>query len=40
VSDTSGGLTDFQREVARLFFDLPQSAGFLLAGGAALIARS
>ena len=34
-----GGLTDFQREVARLFFDLPQSAGFLLAGGAALIAQ-
>ena len=33
------GLTDFQREVARLFFDLPQSAGFLLAGGAALIAQ-
>jgi hypothetical protein len=33
------GLTDFQREVACLFFDLPQSTGFLLAGGAALIAQ-
>jgi hypothetical protein len=39
VSDAAGGLTDFQLEVARLFFDLPQSAGFLLAGGAALIAQ-
>lgn len=33
------GLTEFQGEVARLFFELPQSAGFLLAGGAALIAQ-
>ncbi len=39
MSGNPGGLTDFQREVARLFFDLPQSAGFLLAGGAALIAQ-
>jgi hypothetical protein len=33
------GLTPFQIEVARLFFDLPASAGFLLAGGAALVAQ-
>jgi hypothetical protein len=33
------GLTDFQIEVARLFFALPASAGFLLAGGAALLAQ-
>jgi hypothetical protein len=26
------GLTQFQLELARLFFDLPTSAGFLLAG--------
>jgi hypothetical protein len=32
-------LTDFQFEVARLFFSLPASHGFLLAGGAALIAQ-
>lgn len=32
-------LTVFQVEVARAFFDLPQSAGFLLAGGAALAAQ-
>jgi hypothetical protein len=31
-------LTEFQREVAQLFFSLPQSDGYLLAGGAALIA--
>ena len=31
-------LTDFQREVARLFFSTPQSGGYLLAGGAALVA--
>jgi predicted nucleotidyltransferase component of viral defense system len=32
-------LTDFQLEVARLFFSLPASDGFVLAGGAALIAQ-
>lgn len=32
-------LTDFQLEVARLFFSLPASDGFLLAGGAALLAQ-
>lgn len=31
-------LTAFQVEVATLFFSLPASAGFLLAGGAALAA--
>ena len=34
-----GGLTAFQVEVALAFFDLPQAAGFLLAGGAALVAQ-
>ena len=33
------GLTDFQLEVARTFFDLPASEGFLLAGGGALLAN-
>lgn len=32
------GLTAFQVEVARLFFGLPASEGFLLAGGGALLA--
>jgi hypothetical protein len=32
-------LTDFQLEVTRLFFGLPASRGFLLAGGAALLAQ-
>ena len=32
-------LTDFQVEVATLFFSLPSSDGFLLAGGAALVAQ-
>lgn len=32
-------LTDFQLEVARLFFSLPASKGFVLAGGAALVAQ-
>jgi hypothetical protein len=32
------GLTDFQADVARLFFSLPASEGFLLAGGGALLA--
>lgn len=31
-------LTAFQTEVARIFFTLPASDGFLLAGGAALLA--
>lgn len=31
-------LTDFQTEITRLFFSLPASAGFLLAGGGALLA--
>jgi len=34
----SGLITDFQEAVARAFFDMPESKGFLLAGGAALIA--
>lgn len=32
-------LSPFQQEVARLFFALPDSQGFLLAGGAALLAQ-
>lgn len=32
-------LTEFQVRVARIFFGLPESAGFLIAGGAALIAH-
>ncbi|MFC4853788.1 hypothetical protein [Actinophytocola glycyrrhizae] len=32
-------LTDFQLQVAKLFFGLPASDGFVLAGGAALIAQ-
>jgi hypothetical protein len=32
-------LTPFQLGVARLFFALPESKGFLLAGGAALLAQ-
>ena len=32
------GLTAFQAEVTRLFFSLPASDEFLLAGGAALLA--
>jgi len=31
-------LTEFQIAVARLFFSLPEAEGFLLAGGAALVA--
>jgi Nucleotidyl transferase AbiEii toxin, Type IV TA system len=40
-SGTEGtpNLTDFQLEVARLFFSLTASKGFLLAGGAALLAQ-
>lgn len=33
------GLSEFQVELANLFFSLPESAGFLLAGGGALIAQ-
>jgi hypothetical protein len=33
------GLTQFQIEVSQMFFSLPASAGFLLAGGAALAAQ-
>ena len=36
---TEPELTAFQLEVARLFFALPASEGFLLAGGAALLAQ-
>ena len=32
-------LTEFQVQVARLFFSLPEAAGFLLAGGAGLVAQ-
>lgn len=35
----AGALTSFQVQVAQLFFSLPASAGFLLAGGAALTAQ-
>lgn len=35
----AGALTPFQVRVAQLFFSLPTSAGFLLAGGAALAAQ-
>lgn len=34
----STGLSEFQLEVARMFFDLPAAHGFVLAGGAALLA--
>jgi hypothetical protein len=39
VTNGTPNLTDFQLEVARLFFSLPASKGFLLAGGAALLAQ-
>jgi hypothetical protein len=39
VEQTSAGLTPFQVAVAELFFSLPESDGFLLAGGAALAAQ-
>lgn len=39
VTDPLGALRPVQVEVVRLFFSLPASAGFLLAGGAALIAQ-
>ena len=34
----TGGLSSFQKQVAQLFFTLPDSRGFLLAGGGALLA--
>ncbi|SDD11664.1 Predicted nucleotidyltransferase component of viral defense system [Sanguibacter gelidistatuariae] len=36
---TRGGLTAFQQEVAQTFFTLDESHGFVVAGGAALIAN-
>ena len=39
MTDASALLTDFQVEVARVFFGLASSEGFLLAGGAALLAH-
>lgn len=35
----AGALTAFQIEVARVFFSLPAAGGFLLTGGAALVAQ-
>jgi hypothetical protein len=32
-------ITPLQRAATRVFFDLPESAGFAVAGGAALIVR-
>jgi hypothetical protein len=40
VSSTPTALTAFQVSVASLFFSLPASEGFLLAGGAALAAQN
>jgi len=43
VTAATGGQPDlsaFQQEVARMFFALPASKGFLLAGGAALLAST
>ena len=40
AGDGRPGLPPFQLEVARMFFALPASGGFLLAGGAALLASS
>lgn len=39
MAEVPAGLTSFQLEVAHLFFELPASKGFLLAGGAALVAQ-
>lgn len=36
---SSSGLSAFQVALANLFFSLPESSGFLLAGGGALIAQ-
>lgn len=35
----SSGLSQFQIDLATIFFSLPESEGFLLAGGGALIAQ-
>ncbi len=39
LDEPGGRLTAFQIEVAQLFFSLPASGGFLLAGGGALLAQ-
>jgi Nucleotidyl transferase AbiEii toxin, Type IV TA system len=39
ADDGQPGLPPFQLEVARMLFALPASRGFLLAGGAALLAQ-
>ncbi len=39
AGDGQPGLPPFQLEVTRMFFALPASRGFLLAGGAALLAQ-
>ena len=39
ADDGHPGLPPFHLEVARMFFALPTSRGFLLAGGAALLAQ-
>ena len=39
VTESVSGLTAFQVELAQVFFSLSESAGFLLAGGGALIAQ-
>lgn len=39
MTEVEPGLTSFQVELAQLFFSLPESTGFLLAGGGALIAQ-
>ena len=39
AGDGQPGLPPFPLEVARMFFALPASRGFLLAGGAALLAQ-
>jgi Nucleotidyl transferase AbiEii toxin, Type IV TA system len=39
MNSPGAGLTPFQIAVAELFFSLPESSGFLLAGGAALAAQ-
>jgi hypothetical protein len=39
VGADGGRLTEFQLQVAQLFFGLPASDGFLLAGGGALLAQ-
>ena len=39
ADESEPDLSAFQLEVVRLFFTLPASQGFLLAGGAALLAQ-